>query len=184
MLSMRARIILGLIACPTAVFAKLSGQSTRNLPPPEQSRPPSLTRMPADSIRLQVAQLRLNQLLQDLQGGDVAAVDEALADVEWGPADKSSRSYPQCTSTGTALSVAASRLLTVSSTRVPVFFGRSRSVDSSSMRVLSADLIVMRASGQQRLGAINLVLDSTETKWIKGSGLLLDLCAVAREPPQ
>lgn len=181
---MTSRIVLGLLACSTAVFANLSGQNTRNLPPPERSRPPFLTQVPADSIRLQVAQLRLSQLLQELQRGDARAVDDDLVDVEWGPADQISQSYPQCASIGTALSLAASRMRTFGSIRVPVFFDRSRSVDSGSVRVLSTDLIVIRASGQQRLGAIRLVLDSTETKWVKGSGLWLALCAVATEPAQ
>src|SRR2546422_2536094 len=64
-------------------------------PPPNISRPPLITLLPPDSIRLQVTQLQLYQLLANLQRADATALDADLAEVQWGPADEASRRLPQ-----------------------------------------------------------------------------------------
>jgi|SRR2546422_9449665 len=155
-------------------------------PPPNISRPPLITLLPPDSIRLQVTQLQLYQLLANLQRADATALDADLAEVQWGPADEASRRLPQCASLGKAISSAASRLASGSSTTgtprpLPIFMQNSRVADSTGTALVAGDLVIVPPSGQKVSGAVVLTLDRDRMQWTKAQGLLALICGVATQ---
>ncbi len=159
----------------------LSGDLTaQRLPSPDSSRPPRITSLPADSIRLHVRQLRLSELLGGLQRGDTALVDRALGDVEWSPSDVAARLTPQCRSAGTALAALAGS--STEGALLPIYFSRFMVADSAGLGVATAALVIAGRSGRSRTATIRLTYDDAEQRWTAARGLLAALCAAAREP--
>lgn len=103
----------GRLACIVAACCVLlspGGLSAQRLPRPDSSRAPILTQLASDSIRLQVRQLRLFELMGGLQRGDSAAVEAAVAGTQWGAADLASRRSGPCVTLGAAVRAYAARL--------------------------------------------------------------------------
>ena len=155
-------------------------------PPPNISRPPLITLLPPDSIRLQVTQLQLYQLLANLQRADATARDADLAEVQWGSADQASRSTPQCASLGAAISAAATRLASGSSTpgtprALPIFLPKPSVADSGGAAVVSGDLTIVPPSGTRVSGPVLLTLNRDRMRWSKAHGLLALVCGVATQ---
>lgn len=80
-LMLLTRSIFSALTGAVLVGTPLSAQRRTDLPSPDSSRAPFLTRSPADSIRYQTAFLHLAELLQALRAGDAATLDRLLEDV-------------------------------------------------------------------------------------------------------
>lgn len=173
------------LAFAVSVASQAAAQARSDLPPPDSSRPPLLTRLPPDSIRHQVRGLRLLELLGQLQRGEGPRVDATLAEVEWSGGDEASRQAPECRTPGNALHAAAGRVREAGyresgSLAFPIFFDRVRLVDSAAIPMARATLVVLLPSGRRLSTAIELVMNGAEARWVRGTGLLQALCDVAR----
>lgn len=151
----------------------LSAQRRTDLPPPDSSRAPLLTRAPADSIRHQTALLHVAELLQALQAGDATTSSTLL--------QNATLSLATCASSGEAFSKAAARLRRIArsdgGTSLALFFDKIAIVDSGTIQVVDAELVLMPVtSGIPIRGSVRLVLDPERAVWTREAGLLKALC--------
>lgn len=148
-------------------------QRFQDLPSPDSSRAPFLTRARPDSIRLQVRSLIVIQLLENLQEVRSAAIDGDLAAVEWGPADQLARTYPGCGTVGAAVSSLAARL--GSSARLKLFFANVNYADTTT--------IVRVVVGGATANVFEVLMThDRETMRVKEMiGLISGLCSVLRQ---
>jgi hypothetical protein len=150
--------------------------SAQRFPRPDSSVPPRLTRLPADSIRRHVRQLRLAELLAGIQHGDSTMVNEALQDVEWRGSDASRHGQPRCSSVGGALSVLASRLrradVNTPSLLLPIFISNETIDDSSGAGVVRATLTIAEPRAAPRTSSISLGYGKGDGRWAWTQGLL------------
>jgi hypothetical protein len=144
-----------------------------DLPRPDSSRAPLLTRVPADSIRYQTTYLHVSELLQALQAGDAKTMSMLLENAALG-------SGP-CSGVTEAVSRIASRArkitLSDGGTAMALFFDRIKIADSGATQVVTADLVVLPASSREPdRNAVTLTLDSELAVWTRQAGLLEALC--------
>lgn len=164
-------------------------QRPSQLPPPDSSRPPVLTRLAADSIRRQVVQLQLYQLVGNLQRADATALDADLSGVQWGPADEASRRQTQCASVSAAIALVAGRLASPSASvggtpLVPIFLANPRVADSAGAIAVSSDLIIVLPLSGKDSARVVQILDPEHVRWSRIDGLLAFLCRVATRVSQ
>lgn len=183
------------ITCLLAAFWGLSFASSdvvlaqvgAGLPPPTTSRAPVLTRMPADSIRLQVTYLNLSQLLQNLQRTVGAALDVEAAEIIWSAADERVRTDPRCASLGTVASQLRGRLGVPQGAgvppSVPIFFDHVQVTDfpGSDTTVVGVRLII-RLPGDASSSVAAFTYNHPQARWSRASGLLAALCPAATRP--
>ncbi len=166
-----------------AALSSLAAQRrTAGLPRPDSSRAPLLTSLPPDSIRHQVGELLLSQLLMNLQRGQTRAVDVALSSVEWDPADQAAMGMAHCQSVGTALSAISAldrRGLSDTAHLVPVFFSNIQFKDSASVSRMLARITVLSGTNRRVDTLITMQYDQAVMRWSRADGLLAALCAAA-----
>jgi len=135
-----------------------------DLPRPDSSRAPLLTRAPADSIRYQTAYLHVSELLQALQAGDAKTMGMLLQSAALGSAP--------CGSVSDALSRIASqvRRITLSGggTAMALFLDKIKIADSGTTQIVTADLVVMPESpGGAIRSSVTLTLDPDRAVWTR-----------------
>jgi len=162
-------------------------QAGAGLPPPTASRAPALTRMSADSIRLQITYLKLSQLLQNLQQTAGAALDVDAAEITWSAADERVRTDPRCTSLGAVASQLRSRVGGLQGSgvppSVPVFFNHVQVTDfPASDTAVVAVRVIIRLPGDSSSAVAALTYKHSQARWYRASGLLTALCAAATRP--
>jgi len=162
-------------------------QAGAGLPPPTASRAPALTRMPADSIRLQITYLKLSQLLQNLQQTAAAALDVDAADITWSAADDRVRTDPRCTSLGIVASQLRGRVGGLQDggvpPSVPVFFDHVHVTDfPASDTAVAAIRVIIRLPGDSASSVAALTYKHSQARWYRASGLLAALCTAATRP--
>lgn len=151
----------------------LSAQRRTDLPPPDSSRAPLLTRAPADSIRHQTAFLHIAELLQALQAGDATTLGTLL--------ENAALSSTTCGSPGDAISKIGARVrkiaLSDGRTSLAMFFDKIKIADSGTTQVVTAELVLMPAtSSVLARSSVTLVLDPERAVWTREAGLLDALC--------
>ena len=161
------------LASTLALSAPIPVDAQRSdLPRPDSSRAPLLTRATADSIRYQTAYLHVSELLQALQAGDAKAMTMLL---------QHATLSGTCGTPGETLSKAAARVRRImrwdGGTSMALFFGSIRIVDSGPTQLVTADLVVLPAfpSGAVRSG-VTFTLDADRAVWTREAGLLDALC--------
>ena len=181
MQSMRGSAAAGFLAVLTALGPSSAAQQRLNLPPPDSSRPPVLTRLPADSIRVQVRQLRLWELLGSLQRADTAALRVALAGVKWGATGEESHSVPECpTITSVVTTLAAGFGVSVSRRAVlPIFFYHVAVADSGGVGIAKGRVRVISLTSGPTTAPVSFTYDSTDARFVTIVGLLDALCRAA-----
>ena len=150
-----------------------STQQRTDLPRPDSSRAPLLTRAPADSIRYQTAYLHVTEFLQALQAGDATVLGALLQGATLGPAT--------CGSMREAASKVTARVRGIAGsdgrTSRALFFDRIVIVDSGTTQVVDAELVLMPVtSSTPKRSSVKLVLDPDRAVWIREAGLLDALC--------
>ncbi len=163
-----------LILVLLVVVADLSAQRRGDLPRPDSSRAPLLTRASADSIRYQTASLHLAKLLQALQAADAPVMGVLLENAALGSTT--------CGSLRAALANVGTRArkiaLSDGRTSLALFFDKIKIADSGTVQVVTADLVIVSASsGQPMRSSVMLVLDPERAVWSKENGLLETLCS-------
>ena len=184
-MSNRYRLTVSTLVLASATLARAGALSAQSLPPPGNSRAPLLTRLPADSIRLHVRQLRLVELLQSLQRGDSVAIDAAFANVTWGPADQAGRGQAGCHTLGAAVSALRSRQASQRARQpLPIFFAGVAVADSAETGVATATIQIALPSGGVHGSPIRLEYRDSDPGWAASDGLLAAVChAAARASP-
>jgi len=155
-----------------------NAQRRNDLPPPDSSRAPLLTRTTPDSIRLQVRQLAVTRLLGELQRGDAAVLDAGLREIDWGPEDRRAGDNPLCSSLGTAISTLAPQGPAIPS---PTMKNSSVPIDFRGVVFGPGDTVRLRIwlharRGREFVRAVLLVWDSVEAQWAYAEGLLASVC--------
>jgi len=153
----------------------------QRLPPPDSSRPPRLTLLPPDSIRRQVRELRLYELLGSLQRGDSAAINAALAGVQWDSVDATDRNRPQCRTVGGAVMALAARRPPGENRLLPIFFSQAPIVDSADMGWATIRVDIRGTSRAGRSATIRLAYRDSEQRWVRARGLWAVICSAATE---
>lgn len=160
-----------------------NAQGRKDLPPPDSSRAPLLTRTRPDSIRLQVRQLALTKLLGQLQRADGPVLDAEWSEMEWGPRDRMAQVTPLCSTLGTAVVALRSRSSTVSSQS-----GESNSIAADFRDVVFTPNDTVRArmwivTGTRRefTSPVLFVWDSVQARWAHADGLLSAVCTGATD---
>ena len=156
------------LAAPTLVDAQRA-----DLPRPDSSRAPLLTRAPADSIRYQTAYLHVSELVQALRAGDAKTLSMLLENAGLGSAP--------CGGVSDAVSRIASRarLITLSGggSTMALFFDRIKIADSGATQVVTVDLVILPVSSREaNRTVVTLTLDSERAVWTRQTGLLEALC--------
>jgi hypothetical protein len=175
--------LLANLAAAIVVSCNAGILSAQRLPSPDSSRPPRLTRLTLDSIRLQVRELWLMELLSGLQRGDGATIDATLEGVQWGLGDAASRVHPQCQTLGRAVSAMTPRVQTAPGLGpgrgglLPIYFSKVVIADSEGVGVASAAVTIVISPGSQRSTPIRLSYD--RARWTSIAGLLKAVCDVA-----
>lgn len=173
-------VLLTSVAAACFVTVISSEVSAQRLPSPDSSRAPLLTRLPADSIRLQVRQMRLMEFLAALQRADSTAVDAALSGATWAASDNVSRRLAPCRSLGTAVSSFSSRLSARhGGDHLPIFFDRVATADSGGTTVASGTVLLVSPSGLAHRTGFALAYHSSEPRWTSARGLLAAICKAA-----
>ena len=150
----------------------LSAQGRTDLPPPDSSRAPLLTRAPADSIRYQTAYLHAAELLQALQAGNATTMGVLLAQA---PQSSSTCSWSE------AVSKAATRVRRIvrsgGGTSLALFFDKIQISDSGRAQVVTAELVLLLAVSSVRTrSSVTLIMDSDRAVWTNETGILSALC--------
>ncbi len=154
----------------------------QRLPSPESSRAPLLTSLPADTIRLQVRQLRLMDLLESLQRGDTAHLDGTFTGATWASTDEASKQRAQCQSIGSAVAAARLRSTTPTSTSLallPIYFDNVRILDSAGVGFARMQVRFVSSSGVESVFFVSLTYADSEPRWIHVDGLLAAVCEIA-----
>jgi hypothetical protein len=164
--------LMSTVAVTILVGAPLLAQQRVNLPSPDSSRAPLLTKMSSDSIRYQTAYLHAAELLQALQAGDATTLARMLGDATLGRST--------CT-VGEALAKVTTSVRGIAGsdgrTSRAVFFDKIAIVDSGATQVMTADLVLMPTTPSTPMrGAVRLVLDPQRAVWTEEDGLLKALC--------
>jgi hypothetical protein len=165
----------GLMGAMLLLGTPLSAQRRTDLPPPDSSRAPLLTRAPADSIRYQTAYLHAAELLQALQAGDATTIGALL--------ENTTLASATCGSVGEAFSRIATRVRRIArsdgGTSMALFFDKITIVDSGTTQVVTAELVLMPAtSGVPVRSSVRLVLDPGRAAWTREAGLLEAFCGL------
>jgi hypothetical protein len=153
----------------------LSAQRRRDLPPPDSSRAPLLTRAAADSIRYQTAYLHTAELLQALQAGDATTMGTLL--------ENATLSSTTCGSLSETIAKVGARArkiaLSDGGTSLAVFFDKITVADSSTSLTVTAEIVLVPAtSGAPLRDSVMLVLDRASAVWTREAGLLSALCTL------
>lgn len=156
-------------------------QGRKDLPPPDSSRAPLLTRTRPDSIRLQVRQLALTKLLGQLQRADGSVLDAEWSEVELGPGDRMAQMIPLCSTLGTAVVTLRSRSSTLSSqseesNSIAADF---RDVAFTLRDTVRARMWILAGTGREITSPVLFVWDSVQARWAHADGLLSAVCAGA-----
>ncbi len=151
----------------------LAAQRRGDLPRPDSSRAPLLTRASADSIRYQTAYLHVIELLQALQAGDAATMSALLQNATLRPSP--------CGSVEEAMSRVATRARRIAradgGSALALFFDKIAVADSGATQVVTADVVLVPAiSGPPVRTLVTLVLDPKRGVWTREAGLLEGLC--------
>ncbi len=144
-----------------------------DLPRPDSSRAPLLTRTSPDSIRYQTAYLHVSELLQALQAGDAKTMSMLFENATLGSAS--------CGSVGEAVSRSTSRARRITllggGTVMALFFDKIKIADSGAAQVVTADLVMVPATSSEPVRSpVELVLDAATGVWKSEGGLLDALC--------
>ncbi len=161
------------LAFTVLVVPAVRAQRFQDLPSPDSSRAPFLTRARPDSIRMQVRGLIVMQLLENLQQVRGAAIDGDLAAVKWGPADELSSALPGCRTVGAAISALASRLGNV--THLKLFFANVTYADSTT------DIQVIVDGAPATVFEVRMIHDRETMSLKELTGLLSGICGVVRQ---
>lgn len=153
----------------------LSAQRRADLPPPDSSRVPLLTRAPADSIRYQTAYLHVAELLQALQAGDATTMGTLL--------ENAVLSSTTCGSLSETIAKVGARVRKVAlsdgGTSLALFFDKIKIADSGTAQVVTAELVLLpMASSPPTRSSVTLILDPDRAVWTKETGLIETLCGL------
>jgi len=157
----------------TVSVPTLADAQRADLPRPDSSRAPLLTRASADSIRYQTAYLHVSELLQALQAGDAKTTSVLLQGAILG--------LTPCGSVGEVLSRIASRTRRITrsdgGTSMALFFDKIKIADSGTTHMVTADLVAIPESpGAAVRSTVTLTLDVDRAVWTREAGLFDALC--------
>ncbi len=173
-----ARIaFVGMVLAALIPSDNAAAQVHRDLPRPDSSRSPTITRIPPDSIRKQVVYLHAFQLLQNVQANDGTSIEGDVSGLTWGPLDTVSMTDPRCLNLRAALSLYAE---STGASRLSIFFDGLRVSDSGNVQVVTG-LVELTSSKKVPLALpIKLVFDPRRGRWVRIEGLLSAVCSSAK----
>lgn len=167
--------------CVVSLAAVAQGQS---FPPPLSSRPPRMTELPADSIRLHVRQLRLRELEQMIQRNDRLSLAAVLSIAHAAVFPRSGDRQAGCRTLDDAMSaIAPGQGDRRAAERSPVSFGTAVLQDSAGVALVDVPVVTSNRQGRRVLSRVRLAYDDSTGTWRRAEGLIAALCTAGEGQP-